>query len=57
MIKEAIRLISQGQNLSQEQAYAAINQIMEGQASEIEIAAFITGLRVKGETAAELTAG
>ncbi|MDN5315630.1 MAG: anthranilate phosphoribosyltransferase [Clostridiales bacterium] len=57
MIKEAIRLISQGQNLSQEQAYAAINQIMEGQASEIEIAAFITGLRVKGETAAELTGG
>lgn len=57
MIKEAISRISQGKNLSEKQSYDAIRQIMMGQASEMEIAAFITGLRVKGETADELTGG
>src|SRR5690554_5951154 len=57
MIKEAINRISRGQDLSENESYYAISQIMSGQASEMEIAAFITGLRVKGETADELTGG
>ena len=57
MIKEAISRISQGEDLSEKQSHDAISQIMTGQASEMEIAAFITGLRVKGETADELTGG
>lgn len=57
MIKEAINRISQGEDLSEKECHDAISQIMTGQASEMEIAAFITGLRVKGETADELTGG
>lgn len=57
MIGTAISKISQGNNLTEQETYEAIQEIMNGQASEIEIAAFLTGLRVKGETSEELTGG
>lgn len=44
-----------GQNLSREDAAWAMNQIMTGEASDVQIAGFLVALRAKGETVAELT--
>jgi len=44
-----------GAALSREQAYSAMAEIMGGEATEAQIAAFIVSLRAKGETAEEMT--
>jgi anthranilate phosphoribosyltransferase len=43
-----------GHDLTAEETAAAVSEIMAGAASEAAIAAFLTALRVKGETAEEL---
>jgi anthranilate phosphoribosyltransferase len=54
MIKESIRTISAKQNLSKAEAYETMNEIMSGSATESQIAAFLMGLRLKGETVEEI---
>lgn len=54
MIKEIIGKLSARQNLSKNEAYAAMNDIMSGNATESQIAAFLMGLRLKGETVDEI---
>ena len=44
-----------GNHLSQSRARSVMGSIMAGEATEAQIAAFLTALRTKGETAAELT--
>ncbi|MDR2525601.1 MAG: anthranilate phosphoribosyltransferase [Oscillospiraceae bacterium] len=56
MIKEAISQASSRKNLSYETAEAVMDEIMSGQASEIQMAAFLTAMSVKGETIEEITA-
>ena len=56
MIKEAILALSQKQSLSYHQAKLAMNEIMSGQASNIQIAAFLVALAMKGESIEEITA-
>ncbi len=55
MIKEAIAKLVQREDLAQDEMIAAMNDVMNGDASPVQIAAFVTALRVKGETADELT--
>jgi len=55
MVFDAIRKVVEGQHLTAEEAYAVMDQIMSGQATDAQIAAFLTALRMKGETIAELT--
>ena len=43
------------EDLSEEQAGAAMRSLLAGEATPAQIAAFATGLRIKGETAAEVT--
>jgi anthranilate phosphoribosyltransferase len=50
MIKEAITKLISKQSLTREEAAAAMTDIMSGEASEAQIGAFITGLRLTGET-------
>lgn len=57
MIEQAITALADGCDLEEETAYGAMNRIMEGTATEAQIAAFLIGLRVKGETVAEMTGG
>lgn len=54
MIKEAIRKIVEGENLSQQESSDVMQEIMDGDATPSQIASFITGLRMKGETAEEI---
>ncbi|MDR2966087.1 MAG: anthranilate phosphoribosyltransferase [Treponema sp.] len=56
MIKEAIIQAANRQNLSYETAEAVMNEIMEGKASEIQMAAYLAAMSVKGETIDEITA-
>ncbi|MFT8447363.1 MAG: anthranilate phosphoribosyltransferase, partial [Liquorilactobacillus nagelii] len=50
MIKDAIQQVVAGKDLSYQKTAAAINEIMTGQVSDIQIAAFLTALTAKGET-------
>jgi anthranilate phosphoribosyltransferase len=45
----------EGNHLSQSEARAVMDSVMAGEATEAQIAAFLTVLRTKGETAAEMT--
>ncbi|MDR2094692.1 MAG: anthranilate phosphoribosyltransferase [Treponema sp.] len=56
MIKEAIVKAARRENLSYETAEAVMDEIMSGKASEIQMAAFLTAMAVKGETIEEITA-
>lgn len=55
MIKEAIGKIVGGVNLSEEEMVGVMGEIMSGNATDAQIGAFITGLRLKGETVDEIT--
>ena len=56
MIKEAIKTAVEGNNLAFETAKAAMDEIMRGEATAAQIAAFLTALRMKGESIDEITA-
>lgn len=53
-IKDAIRSVVERQELTQEQATLAMDAIMTGSVSGAQIGALVTGLRMKGETIAEI---
>jgi len=55
MIKEAINLVAQGIHLSEVEMAECMKEIMEGKASEAQMGAFLTALRIKGETVDEIT--
>lgn len=55
MIKEAINLLVHGKDLSEGEMISSMRDIMEGQATDAQIASFLTALRIKGETVDEIT--
>ncbi|MBW1740787.1 MAG: anthranilate phosphoribosyltransferase [Deltaproteobacteria bacterium] len=57
MLKQAIQKVVNRSNLSEEEMEAAMDVIMSGQTTPAQIGAFITALRLKGETVEEITAG
>lgn len=56
MIKEAIIALSRKQDLSYETAKMVMNEIMDGEASEVQMSAYLTALSMKGENIDEITA-
>ncbi|MGQ9546164.1 MAG: anthranilate phosphoribosyltransferase [Dehalococcoidia bacterium] len=54
MIKEAIETVVCSRSLSFEQAATVMEEIMSGEATPAQVAAFITALRMKGETVDEI---
>lgn len=54
MIKDAIAKLAEKATLSEKETEDGMLQIMEGQATPAQIAAFLMGLRVKGETMEEI---
>ncbi|MEW6481620.1 MAG: anthranilate phosphoribosyltransferase [bacterium] len=57
MLKEAISKVILQENLSQEEAYNVMGEIMDGKGSDAQIASYITALRMKGETIDEIVGG
>jgi anthranilate phosphoribosyltransferase len=55
MIKEAIAKVVTGKSLSEAEAEAVMREIMQGEATDAQISAYITALRMKGETVEEIT--
>ena len=55
MLKQVIQKVVDRSNLSEEEMEAAMEVIMSGQATPAQIGAFITALRLKGETIEEIT--
>lgn len=53
-MKEYIAKAAEGQNLTEEEAKAAMKLMLEGEATQAQIAAFLTAMRMKGETLDEL---
>ena len=56
MVKEAIMSLSKKQDLSYETAEAVMHEIMTGEASPVQMSAYLTALSLKGETITEITA-
>jgi anthranilate phosphoribosyltransferase len=55
MIKEAINILVNNISLSEVEMAECMKEIMEGKATEAQIGAFLTALRIKGETVDEIT--
>lgn len=55
MIKEAIIKLTNKENLSYEEAKVVMNEIMSGEASDVQKSAYLTALTMKGETIDEIT--
>lgn len=55
MIPECIRKVVLYENLNEKEAYECMMQIVSGNASDIQIASFLTALSMKGETVDEIT--
>ena len=55
MIKEAIVKVVDHEDLNETAMMEVMDEVMEGKATPAQIAAFITGLRIKGETVDEVT--
>ncbi len=56
MIKEAITKLSRKEDLTYTEAEAVMNEIMGGEATPVQMAAYLTALSLKGETIDEITA-
>lgn len=55
MIKAILKTLVERNNLEEERAREVMGEIMEGKATSAQIASFLTALRMKGETVAEIT--
>ncbi len=54
MLRELIKKVVQYENLTDEEAETAMNEIMSGNAGEIETSAFLTALSMKGVSSSEI---
>ena len=54
MISEAISALVEGKSLTMDEAAQAMEEIMEGEATQAQFGAFVTALRMKGETVDEI---
>ena len=55
MIREAIQKVMAGNALTEAEMIDTMNEIMEGETTDAQIACFLTALRLKGETIEEIT--
>jgi anthranilate phosphoribosyltransferase len=55
MLQQAIKKLVEGENLTENEAYLSIDEIMSGEALPSQVGAFLTAMRMKGETVEEIT--
>ena len=55
LLKDLIAKLAEGIDLSEKESEAAMLDIMQGKATDAQIAAYLMGLRIKGETIDEMT--
>ncbi|MCI8495184.1 MAG: anthranilate phosphoribosyltransferase [Lachnospiraceae bacterium] len=54
-MQRAIQKVVDGQNLTEEEARRVMNLMLSGEATQAQLGAFLTAMRMKGETLEELT--
>jgi anthranilate phosphoribosyltransferase len=54
MIKDAINTLAERSDLTEQEAETVMGEIMDGAATSAQIAGYLMGLRMKGETVAEI---
>jgi anthranilate phosphoribosyltransferase len=54
MIQQAIATVAAGNDLSEQGAAAAMEEMMTGEATQAQVAALLTALRIKGESVSEI---
>ena len=54
MIREAINNLVSGHSLSMDEAASVMREVMDGEATPAQLGAFLTALRIKGETPEEI---
>ena len=54
-IQQAIAQLVEGTNLTEQEMVEVMNQVMTGEATPIQVGAFLTALRIQGETVEEVT--
>jgi len=54
-MKQALEKVLAGEDLTRDEAYGAMDKIMSGEASDVQIAGLLVALRGKGESAQEIT--
>jgi anthranilate phosphoribosyltransferase len=54
MLKDLLPRLCAGESLTADEASGAVGEIMDGRATPAQIAAFLTALRIKGETVEEI---
>lgn len=57
VLDRSLAQLAAGTTLSEADAHAIVMSMLRGEPSEVEVAAFLTALRVRGETAEELAGG
>ncbi len=55
MIDIAIRRVAEGQHLDRDEMYEVFGEVMDGRATDVQKTALLIALRMKGETADEIT--
>jgi anthranilate phosphoribosyltransferase len=55
MIDVAIRRVAEGQHLGREEMHEVFSEVMDGRATDVQKTALLIALRMKGETAEEIT--
>ena len=55
MIRQAIIKLANKQNLTYDEASQVMNEMMSGETTQVQIAAFLTALAMKGENIEEIT--
>ena len=56
MIRDAILKVSRKEDLTYDEAYQTMDEIMSGEASEVQMSSYLTAMSMKGETIDEITA-
>lgn len=56
MIKEAILKLAKKEDLTYKEAYQVMDEIMSGEASNVQMSSYLTAMSLKGETIDEITA-
>ena len=55
MLSEYLKKVAAGENLSEDESYHSMLEIINGQSSRVKVGALLTGLSIKGETVPEIT--
>ncbi len=56
MIRESILKVSKKEDLTYDEAFKTMDEIMSGEASEVQMSSYLTAMSMKGETIDEITA-